>query len=62
MQPYGLLDWEVIDREEEIYESDDVKDEYKVMLALWSRWIMLNRCVCGIFCLVVCLLTVLLVG
>ncbi|KAF5318424.1 hypothetical protein D9619_010926 [Psilocybe cf. subviscida] len=43
MEPYGVLDWEVADREEEIWESDDVRDEYKVMQALWSRWIMLNR-------------------
>jgi hypothetical protein len=33
----------VLDKEEEIFESDDVKDEQKVMLALWGRWIMLNR-------------------
>ncbi|KAF8970426.1 hypothetical protein BDZ97DRAFT_1791330 [Flammula alnicola] len=43
MEPFGVLDWDVLDREEEIYESDDVKDEYKVMHALWARWIMLNR-------------------
>ena len=42
--PFGVLDWEILDREEEIYESDDVKEEYnKVMHALWARWIMLNR-------------------
>lgn len=40
---FGVLDWEILDREEEIYESDDVKEEYKVMHALWARWIMLNR-------------------
>lgn len=43
MEPFGILSWAVLDREEEIYESDDVKDEYKVMHALWARWIMLNR-------------------
>uniref|UniRef100_A0A8H7XPV3 Uncharacterized protein n=1 Tax=Psilocybe cubensis TaxID=181762 RepID=A0A8H7XPV3_PSICU len=36
---YGVLSWEIIDREDEIWESDDVKDEYKVMHALWARWI-----------------------
>jgi hypothetical protein len=40
---FGVLEWEVLDREEEIYESDDVKEEYKVMQALWARWIMLHR-------------------
>ena len=43
LEPFGVLDWEILDREEEIYESDDVKEEYKVMHALWARWIMLNR-------------------
>ena len=43
LDPFGVLDWEILDREEEIYESDDVKEEYKVMHALWARWIMLNR-------------------
>lgn len=43
LEPYGLLSWEVIDREEEIYESDDIKEEYKIMHALWARWIILNR-------------------
>lgn len=36
---YGVLSWEVIDREDEIWESDDVKEEYKVMHALWARWV-----------------------
>lgn len=43
MKQFGVLDWEVLDREEEIYESDDVKEEYKIMHALWARWIMLHR-------------------
>jgi len=43
MKEFGILDWEVIDREEEIYESDDVKDEYKIMHVLWARWIMVHR-------------------
>ncbi|KAF8191132.1 hypothetical protein BJ912DRAFT_964139 [Pholiota molesta] len=43
MEKFGVLDWDVIDREEEIWESDDVREEYKVMQALWMRWIMLNR-------------------
>ncbi|KAF9003362.1 hypothetical protein BDQ17DRAFT_1425323 [Cyathus striatus] len=43
MEPFGVLGWAVIDREEEIYEADDIKDEYKIMHALWARWIMLNR-------------------
>jgi hypothetical protein len=43
LDDFGLLSWAVLDKEEEIFESDDVKDEQKVMLALWGRWIMLNR-------------------
>ncbi|KAF9558211.1 hypothetical protein CPC08DRAFT_563452 [Agrocybe pediades] len=43
MEQFGLLDWEVLDREDEIYESDDIEEQYKVMHALWARWIMLNR-------------------
>ena len=45
MEPYGVLEWAVLDKEEEIFESDEVKDEYKVMHALWARWIFLNRLV-----------------
>ncbi|KAG6850025.1 hypothetical protein H0H93_002229 [Arthromyces matolae] len=43
LEPYGVLAWEVLDREDEIFEGDNVKDEYKVMHALWGRWIVLNR-------------------
>ncbi|KAG5638004.1 hypothetical protein H0H81_002272 [Sphagnurus paluster] len=43
MEEFGVLKWEVIDREDEIWDSDNVKDEYKVMHALWGRWITLNR-------------------
>ncbi|KAJ7703278.1 hypothetical protein B0H17DRAFT_1042562 [Mycena rosella] len=43
MEPYGILAWAVLDREEEIFESDDLPDEHKVMHALWARWIALNR-------------------
>jgi len=43
MEPFGVLSWAVLDREEEIFECDDIKDEYKVMHALWARWIMLYR-------------------
>lgn len=43
MEQFGVLAWQVLDREEEIFESDEVRDEYKVMHALWARWILLNR-------------------
>ncbi|KAG7095554.1 hypothetical protein E1B28_006291 [Marasmius oreades] len=43
LEPFGVLSWVVLDREEEIFEVDDVKDEHKVMHALWARWIFLNR-------------------
>lgn len=40
---FGILAWQVREKEEEIYENDDIKDEYKVMHVLWMRWTMLNR-------------------
>ncbi|KAG6829754.1 hypothetical protein H0H92_003630 [Tricholoma furcatifolium] len=43
LEPYGVLAWDILDREDEIYDSDNLKDEYKVMHALWARWIILNR-------------------
>lgn len=43
MEPFGILDWQILDVEDEIYECDDVREEYKVMHALWARWIFLNR-------------------
>ncbi|KII91251.1 hypothetical protein PLICRDRAFT_51427 [Plicaturopsis crispa FD-325 SS-3] len=43
LEPFGVLAWSVVDKEEEIFEVDDVRDEDKVMQALWARWIMLNR-------------------
>jgi len=43
LEPFGVLDWQILDVEDEIYECDDVKEEYKVMHALWARWIFLNR-------------------
>jgi len=43
MTEFGILDWQVLDCEEEIYESDDVKEEYKIMHALWARWIVVHR-------------------
>ena len=43
LEPFGVLSWLIIDREEELFELDDILDEDKVMLALWNRWIFLNR-------------------
>ncbi|KAI0945062.1 hypothetical protein AcW1_001844 [Taiwanofungus camphoratus] len=43
LEPFGVLSWQIVDREEELFEMDDVRDEDKVILALWNRWIMLNR-------------------
>jgi hypothetical protein len=43
LAPFGVLSWFIIDREEELFELDDVLDEDKVMQALWGRWIMLNQ-------------------
>ena len=43
LDEFGILAWSIIDREEELFEVDGVRDEDKVMQALWSRWIMFNR-------------------
>lgn len=43
LKPYGVLKWVIIDREEELFELDDILDEDKVMQSLWFRWIFLNR-------------------
>lgn len=43
LQDYGVLSWYIVDREEELFETDEVLDEDKVILALWGRWIMLNQ-------------------
>ncbi|KAJ7132828.1 hypothetical protein C8R43DRAFT_1023565 [Mycena crocata] len=43
MEPYGIWAWSVLDREEEIFESDDLTDHQKVIHAVWARWIVLNR-------------------
>jgi hypothetical protein len=43
MEPFGILGWSILDKEEEIFESDDMPDEHKVMHALWARWIHFNR-------------------
>lgn len=43
LEPFGVLSWMIVDREEDLYELEDVNDEDKSMLALWNRWIMLNR-------------------
>ena len=43
LKDFGVLAWSITDREEEIFELEDVQDEDKVMLALWNRWISLNR-------------------
>ena len=43
LDQFGILGWSVIDREEELFEMDGVRDEDKVMQALWCRWIMMNR-------------------
>ncbi|KAI8986664.1 hypothetical protein BD414DRAFT_415792 [Trametes punicea] len=43
LDEFGVMSWAVVDREEELFEMEDVRDEDKVMLALWNRWIMLNK-------------------
>lgn len=48
---FGVMAWAITDREEDLFELDDVRDEDKVILALWNRWIMLNRSAFLILCL-----------
>ncbi|KAG1868455.1 hypothetical protein F4604DRAFT_1775623 [Suillus subluteus] len=43
LDKFGVLAWVILEREEEIFEPDNVRDEDKVMQALWFRWIFLNR-------------------
>ncbi|KAF8880074.1 hypothetical protein BD779DRAFT_1550327 [Infundibulicybe gibba] len=40
---FGAITWSVLEREEEIFESDDIRDVDKVMHALWARWVTLHR-------------------
>lgn len=40
---FGVLSWVVVNREEEMFELDEILDEDKVMQALWARWILLKR-------------------
>lgn len=43
LSEHGILSWYIIDREDELFELDDVLDEDKVIQALWGRWIMLHQ-------------------
>ncbi|KAH9161399.1 hypothetical protein EDB89DRAFT_733538 [Lactarius sanguifluus] len=40
---YGLTSWSLIERDEELFEIDDMRDEEKAMQALWNRWIFFER-------------------
>jgi hypothetical protein len=40
---YGLTSWSLLERDEELFEIDDVRDEEKALQALWSRWIFSQR-------------------
>ncbi|KAH9990944.1 hypothetical protein BJV74DRAFT_836416 [Russula compacta] len=43
MSEYGLTSWSLLERDEELFEIDDIRDEEKAMQALWNRWIFFNR-------------------
>ena len=43
LEPFGLMTGYVIEKEEDVFELDEMRDEDKVILVLWSRWILLNR-------------------
>ena len=40
---YGLTSWSLLERDEELFEIDDIRDEEKAMQALWNRWIFFKR-------------------
>ena len=40
---YGLTSWSLLERDEALFEIDNVRDEEKAMQALWNRWIFLKR-------------------
>ena len=40
---WGLIEWDLRDREQEVLESDMVGEELKVMQAVWMRWSVVNR-------------------
>jgi hypothetical protein len=40
---YGLTSWSLLERDEELFEIDDIRDEEKAMQALWNRWIIFKR-------------------
>jgi len=40
---FGTLSWFILDREQELFELNDILDEDKVLQALWGRWILLKR-------------------
>ncbi|KAI9511272.1 hypothetical protein F5148DRAFT_1280967 [Russula earlei] len=43
MSDYGLTSWSLLERDEELFEIDDIRDEEKAMQALWNRWIFFKR-------------------
>jgi hypothetical protein len=43
MSDYGLASWSLLERDEELFEIDDIRDEEKAMQALWNRWIFSKR-------------------
>lgn len=43
LDQFGIMEWLIIDWEEDLFELDNVRDEDKMMRALWNRWIFLHR-------------------
>ena len=43
LEPFGVMSWAIVEKEDELFENEDLCDEDKVILALWNRWITLNR-------------------
>jgi hypothetical protein len=42
LKQHGLMAWQIIETEELLFEQDDMRDEDKVILALWLRWIRMD--------------------
>jgi hypothetical protein len=55
LSTYGLTSWSLLERDEELFEIDDVRDEEKSMQALWNRWIFFERrCLFYFSCMTLC--------
>jgi hypothetical protein len=43
MEKIGALKWYTLEKEDDLMEWDDTRDEQKIMMALWCRWMLFSR-------------------